>query len=143
MIRGRRYRRDDGHPRHGESTSATSWANSPPPTAPRLTSVKVRRDLAASVQRILAAAGHPAQATSAPAVAVHPPRLPLHRARISQSAVPLARLTGYLTAPGPVPVQGVAIISQLLADGTGPLYRHGCADNLSDIIENATRALAR
>ena len=119
-------------------TSATLAAR-----AMHLTSVKVRRDLAASVQRILAAAGHPAQATPAPAVAVHPPRLPLHRARISQSAVPLARLTGYLTAPGPVPVQGVAIISQLLADGTGPLYRHGCADNLSGIIENATRALAR
>ena len=119
-------------------TSATLAAR-----AMHLTSVKVRRDLAASVQRILAAAGHPAQVTLASAVAVHPPRLPLRRARISQSAVPLARLTGYLTAPGPVPVQGVAIISQLLADGTGPLYRHGCADDLSDIIENATRALAR
>ena len=111
--------------------------------AMQLTSVKVRRDLAASVQRILAAAGHPAQVTLASAVAVHPPRLPLRRARISQSAVPLASLAGYLTAPGPVPVHGVAIISQLLADGTGPLYRHGCADDLSDIIENATRALAR
>jgi hypothetical protein len=110
--------------------------------AMQLTSVKVRRDLAASVQRILAAAGHSAQVTLAP-VAVHPPRLPLRRARISQSAVPLARLTGYLTAPGAVPVQGVAIISQLLADGTGPLYRQGCADDLGDIIENATQALAR
>ena len=109
----------------------------------QLTSVKVRRDLAASVQRILAVAGHPAQVTPAPAVAVHLSRLPLRRARISQSAVPLASLAGYLTAPGPVPVHGVAIISQLLADGTGPLYRHGCADDLSDIIENATRALAR
>ena len=119
-------------------TSATLAAR-----AMHLTSVKVRRDLAASVQRILAAAGHPAQVTLASAVAVHPPRLPLRRARISQSAVPLASLAGYLTAPGPVPVHGVAIISQLLADGTGPLYRHGCADDLSDIIENATRALAR
>jgi hypothetical protein len=57
--------------------------------------------------------------------------------------VPLARLAGYLTAPGPVPAQGVAIISQLLADGTGPLYREACADDLSDIIENATRAFTR
>jgi hypothetical protein len=119
-------------------TSATLAAR-----AMQLTSVKVRRDLAASVQRILAAAGHPAQVTLAPAVAVYPSRLPLRRTRISQSAVPLARLTGYLTAPGPVPVQGVAIISQLLADGTGPLYRQGCADDLGDIIENATQALAR
>ena len=107
----------------------------------QLTSDKVRRDLAASGQRILAAAGHPAQVTSAPAVAVHPPRLPLRWARISQSAAPLARLTGHQTAPGPVPAQGVAIINQLLADGTGPLYRQACADDLSDIIQNAARAL--
>ena len=44
---------------------------------------------------------------------------------------------------GPVPVRGVAIISQLLTDGTGPLYYQGCADDLSDIIENASQALAR
>ena len=119
-------------------TSATLAAR-----AMHLTSVKVRRDLAASVQRILAVAGHPAQVTPAPAVAVHLSRLPLRRARISQSAVPLARLAGYLTAPGPVPVRGVAIISQLLTDGTGPLYYQGCADDLSDIIENASQALAR
>jgi len=35
----------------------------------------------------------------------------------------------------------VAIINQLLADGTGPLYRQACADDLSDIIQNAARAL--
>ena len=110
--------------------------------AMQLTSVKFRRDLAASVQRMLAVAGPPAVVTSR-AAGAHPPRLPLCRARISQSAVPLARLAGWLTAPGPVPVQGVAIISQLLADGTGPLYREGCADDLNDIIENASRALAR
>jgi hypothetical protein len=109
----------------------------------QLTSMKIRRDLAASVQRILTSAGQPAEVMPAPAVAVHPPHLPLRRARISRSAVPLARLAGWLTAPGPVPVQGVAIISQLLADGTGPLYREGCADDLNDIIENASRALAR
>ena len=72
---------------------------------------------------------------------LHPPRLPLRWARISQSAAPLARLTGHQTAPGPVPAQGVAIINQLLADGTGPLYRQACADDLSDIIQNAARAL--
>jgi hypothetical protein len=79
----------------------------------------------------------------APAGAARPPRLPLRRARISRSAVPLARLAGSLTAPGPVPAQGVAIISQLLADGTGPLYRQDCAGDLSDIIQNAARALTR
>jgi len=33
------------------------------------------------------------------------------------------------------------MVSQLLADGTGPLYHEGRGDDLGDIIENATRAL--
>jgi len=40
-------------------------------------------------------------------------------------------------------VQGVAIVSQLLADGAGPLYCAACADDLGDVIENATQALLR
>ena len=111
--------------------------------AMQLTSTKVRRDLATSVQRILAAAGQPPAAPLAPAAAVRPARLPLSRARISGSAVPLATLAGALAAPGPVPVQDVAMVSQLLADGTGPLYRQTRGDDLGDIIANAARALSR
>jgi hypothetical protein len=33
---------------------------------------------------------------------------------------------GRLVEPGPVPVPGVAMVSLLLADGTGPLYREAC-----------------
>jgi hypothetical protein len=71
-------------------TSATLAAR-----AIQLTWMRHRRDLATSVQRILAAAGEPPEVMPAPAVAVHPPRLPLRRAWISRSAVPLARLAGY------------------------------------------------
>jgi len=67
----------------------------------------------------------------------------LSRARISQSAAGLTHLADCLAAPGPVAAQGVAIISQLLADGTGPLYRQVSGDDLGDIIENAVRALSR
>ena len=119
-------------------TSATLAAR-----ATALTSAKVRRDLAISVQRILAAAGQPPAAPLAPAAAVRPVRLPLNRARIGGSAVPLATLAATLAAPGPVPVQGVAMVSQLLADGTGPLYRQADGDDLGHIIEKATRALSR
>jgi hypothetical protein len=109
----------------------------------QLTSMRFRRDLAASVQRILAAAGEP-PATSAPPAAVgHPPRVPLRQAPIRQSAGPLAQLAGYLAAPGPVPARGVAVISEMLADGTGPLYRDACGDDLGDIIETAAQALTR
>ena len=79
--------------------------------------MKARRNLAASVRRILAAAGDPAAVT---VITARPARLPLARARIRQSAGPLAVLASYLAAPGPVPAQGVATVSQLLADGAGP-----------------------
>lgn len=108
--------------------------------AVQLTSDKTRRRLAASVRRILAAAGDPAAVTM---ITARPARLPLARERIRQSAGPLAGLAGYLAAPGPVPVQGVAMVSQLLADGAGPLYRQASADDLGDLIDKATRALAR
>jgi len=111
--------------------------------AMQLTSMKFRRDLVTSVQRILAAAGERPAVRRSQTAAIHPPRLPLCGARISQSAAPLARLAAYLAAPGPVPVRGVAMVSQLLADGTGPLYHEACSDDLGDIIEKVTRALTR
>jgi len=125
-------------------------AGTPPETsaglaarAMALTSAKARRDLATSVQRILAAAGQPPTVMLSQAAAVRPARIPVNRARISQAAVPLAHLAECLAAPGPVPVQGVAMVSRLLADGTGPLYREASGDDLGDIIENAAQALSR
>jgi hypothetical protein len=109
--------------------------------AMQLTSMQFRRDLAASVQRMLVAAGRPPTILSSQAVTVTPPRIPLCRARISRSAPELAELASQLAGPGPVPVQGVAIVSQLLADGTGPLYHEGCRDDLAAIIERVARAL--
>jgi len=111
--------------------------------AMQLTSMKFRRDLATSVRQILAAAEGPATALLWAAGAVPPPRVQLCRARISPSAVPLAKLAGYLAAPGPLPVQGVAMVSRLLADGTGPLYREASGDDLGDIIETAMQVLTR
>ena len=78
---------------------------------------------------------------SYPANPVLPPRLPLCRARIRQSAGLLAQLAGHLAAPGPVPARGVAMASQLLADGTGPLYRQACGEDLGHILHAATQAL--
>ena len=75
--------------------------------------------------------------------AAPPPRLPLSRVQISQLAGPLAGLVGFLAAPGPDPVQGVAVASQLLADGTSPLYHPVRGDDLGDLIEKLTRALVR
>jgi hypothetical protein len=116
--------------------------------AMRLTSMEFRRGLAASLQRMLVAAGEPAILRSPPVTghaalaAARPPRVPLRLARIGQSAPGLAELAGHLLQPGPVPARGVAMLSQLLADGAGPLYREASPDDLGAIIERAARALA-
>jgi len=111
--------------------------------AAQLTSMQVRRDLAASVRRILGAAGQPASpvAAQAPLGSARPPRVPLRTARISQSAPLLAGLASRLLAPGPVPARGVAMVARLLADGAGPLYREAARDDLGALAERAAAAL--
>ena len=75
------------------------------------------------------------------AVTGRPPRVPFRLARIRQSAPRLAALAGRLVEPGPVPARGVAVLSQLVADGAGPLYREASRDDLGAIIERAAQAL--
>jgi hypothetical protein len=93
--------------------------------AMRLTSTGFRSGLAASLRRIVVATGEPVPVRSAQVAApkspatARPPRIPLRRARISQSARLLAELASRLAAPGPVPVCGVAMVTRLLSDGTG------------------------
>jgi hypothetical protein len=96
--------------------------------AARLTSTKFRGDLAAGLRRVLLAAALPVLpagvATSrGPVATAHPLRAPLRSARIRQSAPVLAELASRLLEPGPVPVQGVAMVTELLTNGAGPLYR--------------------
>ena len=113
-----------------------------------LTSVRYRRGLAASLRRTLAASMSP-QARSRPmaasrsAGAARQPHVPLRRDRIAGSASELDGLARSLAGQNPVPVQGVAMVSQLLADGGGPLYRAGARDDLDALIERAAQALAR
>ena len=116
-----------------------------------LTSDGFRRGLAASLRRILAAAAaapaspvpgaRPRLAARPSAAFARQPFLPLRRDRIVRSAPELTGLAGFLTGQGPVPARGVAIVSQLLADGGGPLYRVGSRDDLDAIIERASQAL--
>ena len=113
-----------------------------------LTSVRYRRGLAASLRRTLAASMSPQarprpMAASRSAGAARQPHVPLRRDRIAGSASELDGLARSLAGQNPVPVQGVAMVSQLLADGGGPLYRVGARDNLDALIERAAQALAR
>jgi hypothetical protein len=123
----------------------------------RLTSTEFRRDLASNLQQILAAAGLSADdarartgASRVLPVAAHPslgvarePHVPVHRPQVGRSAPELRQLVGQLIQPGPVPVRGVAMVSQLLADGSGPLYRQASRDDLTAIVHRAVQALTR
>ena len=113
-----------------------------------LTSLRYRRALAASLRRMLAASVSLADAPAAHGrVAVGrrrpQPYVPLRRDRIAGSASELDGLARSLAGQSPVPAQGVAMVSQLLADGAGPLYRAGARDDLGAIIERASQALTR
>ena len=113
-----------------------------------LTSVRYRRGLAASLRRMLAASMSPQarprlMAASRSAGAARQPHVPLRREQIAGSASELDELARSLAAQSPLPAQGVAMVSQLLADGGGPLYRAGGRDDLDSIIERAAQALAR
>lgn len=108
-----------------------------------LTSSPVRRDLATSLRGILAAAGEPVAAVwpRSPIGPARTPRIPVRKGRISRCAPLLAEVTSRLLQPGPVPVRGVALVSQLLANGAGPLYREASRDDLAALAEQAARAL--
>jgi hypothetical protein len=109
-----------------------------------LTSAGFRRALATSLRRILATAVSPDPRPRPSAAGVaHPPHVQLRRDRIARSASELAGLAGFLAGQGPVPARGVAMVSQLLTDGGGPLYRAGSRDDLNAIIERAAQALIR
>src|SRR5262249_51373829 len=111
------------------------------------TSAGHRRALAASLRRMLAASVAPEPrplpltAARSAGAAIYP-YVPLRRDRIAGSAAGLAGLAECLTARGPVPARGVALVSQWLADGAGPLYRAGGRADLGDLIERAAQALA-
>jgi hypothetical protein len=113
-----------------------------------LTSAGYRRALAASLRRMLAASGAPPSCPLSPAAgrsAGAPLHLylPLRRDRIARSAAGLAGLAERLAARDPVPARGVALVSQLLADGAGPLYRAAAREDLAELIEQASQSLSR
>ena len=113
-----------------------------------LTSVRYRQGLAANLWRMLAASVSPQTrprllAASRSAGAARQPYVPLRRDRIACSASELDGLARSLAVTGPVPAQGVAMVSQLLADGGGPLYRAGSREDLDTVIERASQVLTR
>jgi hypothetical protein len=69
------------------------------------------------------------------------PRAPLNRAGVVECEGAVHRMLDGLLAPGPTPVRGVAMVSWLLRDGTGPLYNHRRSAELEDALGEATALL--
>jgi hypothetical protein len=65
----------------------------------------------------------------------------LCRRRICEAGAELTALSRQLAAPGPVSVRGVAMIRELLRDGTGPLFRPDSHVDLRLVLHTALAAL--
>lgn len=78
---------------------------------------RTRRDLARSMERVLAEAGRPPVSGRR--------YTPVSRAPVAACAVELNELISRLLAPGPVAARGVAQARLLLTEAGGPLYRVG------------------
>ena len=88
--------------------------------AARLTSVAERQAVARTLRRAVrdATDTHPTRSG----------RVPMHRANIASAEALIDEVTRRLHAHHPVSPRGMARLRQLLSDGAGPLYRHGCGD---------------
>jgi hypothetical protein len=96
----------------------------------QLTSKRSRHGLADGLDRLLAGRDHR-------------PMTPAERARVTRAGAELRALRERLLAPDPVPARGVAMVCELLCDGTGPLYQPANADEVRAVAQRAVDALAR
>jgi hypothetical protein len=103
--------------------------------AQALASASCRRELAASLSRILGDAG----GGHVPDWNALGPRH--HSAHVLTVRREIEALVGLLLAPAPVSTRGVARVRLLLTDGGGPLYRRTDAAALADQLTRAARAL--
>ena len=98
-----------------------------------LVRMPVRRDLARTARRILAAAVREAAGDRLP--------VPVCQDRVRDCAEELEDLIRHLLAAGPVSARGVAQARALLADGASPIYHRASGDNLRARVLAATEAL--
>ncbi len=69
------------------------------------------------------------------------PRVPINRAAIRASELEIEAMLDALVAPVPTPARGVALVSWLLTDGTGPVYNSRCSSALREGVLEATALL--
>ncbi len=92
-----------------------------------------RRDLAASLSRLLATARQAQFGARLP--------VPVCRDQVRDCQDELEEVIARLRAAGPVPARGVAKVCILLADASGPLYRRSSPGDLWARVREAADAL--
>ncbi len=97
--------------------------------ARHLVTPRFRHVSAANWEHLLLAAREPTRGLSG--------RVPIRRERVNRAEPEIRELITALRATGPIPSRGVAIATNLLTDGRGPIYNPKAPDNL-----RATVALA-
>jgi hypothetical protein len=102
--------------------------------AANLVSTPTRRQIARSLTRLLNQAAAP------------PPRLPAPQPlaqlpRVTAARHELETLRNRVLLPGPVNVRGMALVHNLLTDGSGPLFRLRSQEDLADLAIRAAHAL--
>jgi hypothetical protein len=110
-----------------EKTSARLAAR-----AAQLTARPMREELAGSLEQLLYAAHAPAGRY----------RVPLRRTPILVNGQVLREIASDLHGPAPVSARGVAMLHELLTDGTGPLFMaNSRAPALAQVLGDAQAAL--
>jgi hypothetical protein len=102
--------------------------------AEQLRSAKVRRRVAAALERACA------EASSPPAVGA---ALPVHREAAREARPALEQLIAALRSPEPGEARGVALAIRLLTNAAGPLYAPSDLDGLYCSAREALLALTR
>jgi hypothetical protein len=69
------------------------------------------------------------------------PRVPLHRGAVIAAEDDLHAMISVLTSGRPIDARGAAMASELLRDGTGPLYNHRSLVDLGGAVRAATQQM--
>jgi hypothetical protein len=94
-----------------------------------------RRQLGLGLERLIEEADHPTQSISA--------SIPPQRQQVRDARPTLIAIVDALRSPGPVGIQGVAVIARLLADGAGPAYAPAPPGTLAELAERALASLEK
>jgi hypothetical protein len=115
-------------------------AGMPPETSPRH-AARARRIVAPRIRHALASDWEHLLLVSHTARRGPSGRVPIRRERLHRAEPEIRELIQALRANGPVPARGVAIATNLLTDGRGPIYNRKAPDDLTATVMRAVEHL--